>query len=138
MRKLGLLFGIIFVAAALAGCGGGGSSSSGDSATAGGGGSQKGAEAAKTVDDQTGEGSKASNPAAARAEAQMRRVIQRDVDAKLTAWGRPQAEIDCVNQNIATMTGEEMAGGVVTPSDAASDSEDPVAAYLAGLADGCS
>lgn len=121
MHRLALLLGV-FLAVAIVGCGGGGGSSS-DQSTAGGGAS-------------SGKSFKASSPTATLTEPEMRSFIEREVDAEMSSQGLSEEEIACVNANIAKMSGEEMAGGVVKPGDAEGD-PGSMSAYLAGLGKGC-
>lgn len=136
MHRVGLLIGIIIVLA-LAGCGGGGSSTSAGGTSGGGSTSaESGAGDAQAASGGTDKSFKASSPTAHLTEAEMRSFIEREVDAELTAQGLSEDEISCVNGNIAKMTGEEMAGGVTSPSDATGE-PGSVEAYLGGLAEGC-
>jgi hypothetical protein len=139
MHKLALLIGI-FIAVAIVGCGGGGSSTGGTSASESGGSateSAAGGGVESQAADDAGKSFKAKSPTASLTEAEMRSFIQREVDAEMTSQGLSEEEITCVNKNIASMTGKEMAGGVITPADAASASDESPEAYLAGLAEGC-
>ena len=139
MRKLALLIGI-FIAVTIVGCGGGGSSSGGSSTSGSGAASNDSAAGGgveKQAADDTDKSFKAKSPTATLTEAEMRSFIQREVDAEMTSQGLSEEEIACVNQNIATMTGEEMAGGVVKPADGAPASDESPEAYLAGLGEGC-
>jgi hypothetical protein len=140
MHRVALLVGTVLVIAALAGCGGGGSTSGGSS-TAGNGASSgesaAGGNVEKQAADATDKSFKAKSPTATLTEAEMRGFIQREVDAEMTSQGLSEEEIACVDKNITTMSGEEMAGGVVKPGDAASGSDESAEAYLAGLAEGC-
>jgi hypothetical protein len=139
MRKHALLIGI-FLAVAIVGCGGGGSSTGGSGTSGSGtasGESATGGRTEKQAADDADKTFRAKSPTATLTEAEMRSFIQREVDAEMTSQGLSEEEIACVDRNIATMTGEEMAGGVVKPGDGVSASDESPEAYLAGLGEGC-
>jgi hypothetical protein len=123
MNKSSRLFGILFLLALIwliVGCGGG-STSTGDS----------------------GEDGLVRNPQAARNEStanlKIRKEIRRIVDAKLPSFGLSREEIDCVDENIATMTSQGMKAGATEPSggETAESGEETVEDFLGPLAQGC-
>jgi len=144
MRKVSLLLGMFFAVAALlatVGCGGGGSTGgargpAGDTTT---GQTTENAAAAKSDKDggQADTGPTSENKAGS--EARIRSEIQKIVDAKLPEFGLTRDQIACVDENIATMTSQEMSTRAARPSSAgtAEVQGETVVSYLGPLADGC-
>lgn len=104
----------------------------------GGGGSSEG-----TTDGTSGGNAKTSHSSAPKAEsaseAKARGEIKKIVDAKLPEFELSSDQIACVDENIATMTSQEMTAGVVKPSGAetAEAEEETAENYLGPLAKGC-
>jgi hypothetical protein len=127
----------------VAGCGGGGSSSGGSSGS----GSStstpsQSTDAAAENDNGSGEGETgvpSPTKESEQAEENTRAAVKKIVDAKLPEFGLSSDQIACVDENIATMTGQEMSAGVTRPSggETAAREEETAENYLGPLAKGC-
>jgi hypothetical protein len=143
MHKVCRLFGMLFVAVLLtpaAGCGGGGAGTGGASSAEGG----KNAEQTTVGSSESGSDNAAAGGARAkqpedRADAKTRRYIQEIVDARVPEFDLSSDQIACLDENIATMTSQEMSAGATTPSggETVTREKETAEGFLGPLADGC-